>query len=228
MNISKESFEFIMGFYEAQAEKDYKKIYRDAHDKECNDYTFEKALCQWASDKAYRDVCRTISFKNTGENIEIQKNRMLKRIDVTNIIYDGIKQIDDYDKWHNEICNLIQQQYDGFVSHEDNNTLYIGQVQKWLNMTIKWLWIYNSVNPNDYFKTISDHKKDLHIPLDSFIIKYLKTEYGIDISPPEWSRINDYNEIYFEYQKQLRKKLGEQSPIEWELIHWKKALNYKK
>ncbi len=227
MNISKEAFEFVINFYEEEAKKDYKDLYRNAYNKDCDDYTFEKAICQWASDKAYRDVCRTISFKETRESVEIQKSRMQKRIKVTNIIYDRIKQIDDYDKWHKETCNIIQREYNDFISHKGVNTLYIGQVQKWLNMTIKWLWLYNITSPHDYFKTILDHKNDLHIPLDSFIIKYLKKEYDINIFSPEWSRINDYNK-YLEYQKRLRQKLTDLSPIEWELIHWKKALNYNK
>lgn len=227
MNISKEAFEFVMNFYEEEAKKDYEALYRNANNNDCNNYTLEKAICQWASDKAYRDVCRTISFKETGESVEIQKSRMQKRIKVTNIIYDRIKQIDNYDTWHEATCNLIKDEYNDFISHEGTTTLYIGQVQKWLNMTLKWLWLYDATNPHDYFKAISEHKNDLHIPLDSFIIKYLKKEYNINISAPEWSRIKNYTE-YFEYQKQLREKLTDISPIEWELIHWKKALNYKK
>ena len=227
MNISKEAFEFVMNFYEDEAEKDYKDLYRKTYNEECNNYTLEKAICQWASNKAYRDVCRTISFKETGESIENKKSRMQKRIEVTNIIYERIKQIDDYDKWHKETCDQIQNIYVNFISHKEISTLYIGQVQKWLNMTIKWLWLYNTTNPHDYFKAILDHKNDLHIPLDSFIIKYLKKEYGINISTPEWSRIKNYNK-YFEHQKLLRQNLTDLSPIEWELIHWKKALNYNK
>lgn len=228
MEITKDAFEFLIGFYEKDAKVDYKKIYRDAYGNECSDYSFEKSLCQWASNKAYRDVCRTIKFVNN-EGADIQKIRMRKRIEVTNIIYDKLKELStdiNYDTWHKETCEEIQEYYKDFVRYKDGvDTLYIGQVQKWLNMTIKWLWIYNRVYAIDFFKPILERESELHIPLDSFIIKYLKNEYKIQITSSEWSRINDYKNIYLEYQKQLRNKLQNEIPIEWELIHWKKALN---
>lgn len=228
MEITKEAFEFLIGFYKDDAEADYKKIYRDAYGNECNDYSFEKSLCQWASNKAYRDVCRTIKFADN-ESADIQKMRMQKRIEVTNIIYEKLSKFSaftTYDDWHKKTCIEIQKCYENFVCYKNSvNTLYVGQVQKWLNMTIKWLWIYNRVQPVEFFKPILQREKELHIPLDSFIIKYLKATYEIHITAPEWSRINDYENIYLEYQKQLRNKLQNEIPIEWELIHWKKALN---
>ena len=85
-----------------------------------------------------------------------------------------------------------------------------------------------------------------HIPLDSYIIRYIKREpkqkrmndfpesnglnnmYSIvGLSGSEWSKINDYKE-YLEYQKTIRKDLSKSKmlPLQWELEHWHKALIY--
>ena len=76
-------FEFVMGFYEAKAEEDFKELCRSTYGENHNkEYRFELALCQWASDKAYRDFCRTIKFKEP----DTDNARMKKRMEATGII----------------------------------------------------------------------------------------------------------------------------------------------
>ena len=222
-------FEFVMGFYEAKAEEDFnelcKNTYGKSHDKE---YRLELALCQWASDKAYRDFCRTIKFAEPDKNNARKKMRM----DVTEYICNAIGELTaatNYDIWHEGVCEKIENRYKGFINDakHGNKTLTVGQIQKWLNMTIKWLWMYNScVRKIEYFKGIIDHTANLHIPLDSFILAYIKKEYDLSLEKSSvWSQISEYN-VYLDYQTNFRDKLNcGESPIEWELVHWKEALN---
>lgn len=221
-------FEFVMGFYEAKAEEDFNELCRNTygHDKK---YRLELALCQWASDKAYRDFCRTIKFAEPDKN----NARMIKRMEVTEIICNAIGELTaatNYDIWHEGVCGKIQDKYDNFINDtkHGNKTLTVGQIQKWLNMTIKWLWMYNScVRKIEYFKGIIDHTAKLHIPLDSFILAYIKKEHDLSLEKSSvWSQISNYKNVYRKYQTEFRKKLnGTESPIEWELVHWKEALN---
>ena len=223
-------FEFVMGFYEAKAEEDFKELCRSTYGENHNkEYRFELALCQWASDKAYRDFCRTIKFKEP----DTDNARMKKRMEATGIICEKIRELTadtDYDKWHEDVCEEIQKEYKNFINDtkHGNDTLTVGQIQKWLNMTIKWLWMYNSCVKNiEYFKGIIDHTKDLHIPLDSYILAYIKKELGLGLEESSaWSQISKYDDVYLKYQTEFKTKLTSgESPIEWELVHWKEALN---
>lgn len=223
-------FEFVMGFYQEKAEEDFnelcRKTYGKNHEKK---YSLELALCQWASDKAYRDVCRTITFANPDKD----KERMKRRMKVTEIICSSIAELctdTNYDEWHENVCKEIEKIYTGFINDtkHEHTTLTVGQTQKWLNMTIKWLWLYNScITEINYFQGIMSHTNNLHIPLDSFILAYIKKEYELDLNEISvWSQISKYKDVYLEYQIDFRKKLtNSKSPIEWELINWKNALN---
>ncbi len=222
-------FEFVMGFYEAKAEEDFNELCRNTYGKNHNkEYRLELALCQWASDKAYRDFCRTIKFAEPDKN----NARMKMRMEVTKIICNAIGDLTaaiDYDKWHEGVYEEIKNRYKGFINDtkHGNDTLTVGQIQKWLNMTIKWLWMYNScVQKIEYFKGIIDHTAKLHIPLDSYILAYIKKELDLDLKESSvWSQISEYN-VYRNYQTDFRDKLNSgESPIEWELVHWKEALN---
>lgn len=65
----------------------------------------------------------------------------------------------------------------------------IGQAQKWVNMTLKYLWLLDALPDNI-------DKKDLHVPIDSYIIKIayrkkgnIQICFGIRKKPKElWSK----------------------------------------
>ena len=227
---SLEILEFVMGFYQKKSEEDFNELCRKTYGKNHNiKYSPELSLCQWASDKAYRDVCRTITFSDADKD----HARMKKRMDATKIICDrigGLNLDTNYDQWHQELCEKIDELYDGFIDNKKLNirTLSVGQIQKWINMTMKWLWIYTStVDSPEYFQGISAQTDKLHIPLDSYILAYIKENHSLQLSQSStWSQITDYEKVYRKYQENFHNILGEtQSPIEWELANWKNALN---
>lgn len=240
----------------------------------------------WASKKAYLDMNRTMTFRESDrgktekEKRAIQEKRNNYRDKVTNIISDRIKEkseganiisdridqlketFDDFDTWHKGTCNKIIDYYrktlddgqpilvrrKGKERSVEGTTLSVGQAQKWLNMTLKYLWLLDRLNllegvSSSFFRT---YQSCFHIPLDSYIIRYVKREpkqkrvndfpefNGLDdiysivgLSGSEWSKINDYKE-YLEYQKAIRKGFTKSKmiPLQWELEHWHKAVVY--
>ncbi len=105
-------------------------------------------------------------------------------------------------------------------------SMSIGQAQKWLNMSIKYMRMMSVLN-----KSIDS--EDIHVPVDNYVIDAVKKNgkiselfdvegLGIEISfNGAWSRINDYNK-YLELQNKIRKKLEERKyiPIDWEAEAW--------
>lgn len=111
-------------------------------------------------------------------------------------------------------------------------------------MTLKYLWLLNRVGLLDgkYSEIINKYEKQFHVPLDSYILRYvakienrrqslpdneLKNIITMQVlSGSEWSKIDNYD-TYKQYQEELREAIINNSyPLEWELEHWHKALKY--
>ena len=174
-----------------------------------------------ASTKAYLDLCRTIKFVNS--NNQEERAQVRKVVDlmleekIKALANHGMVSQESYDAWHKEFCNEIVKQYDKICG----NQFCIGQAQKWINMTIKYLYLIN----NECVKTISDFA---HVPLDNYVFDAAKDSLCLTSAPPiPWSKITDYN-IYLDYQKELRNAikadkdvtLATNSPLQWELVYW--------
>lgn len=118
-------------------------------------------------------------------------------------------------------------------------------------MTLKYLWLLDrlelidDVNISSFIRT---HAKSFHVPLDSYILRYVAKQdkskndtfdssnnneleedftFYWELFSSAWSHIGiDKADDYYEYQKKLAKAVANTSPLEWELIHWHKALKY--
>lgn len=221
LNISKAAIEFWTGF---------------------NDYTDDtkaKALCYWAGKKAYLDMNRTLTFNKEKAKELTDSKRKDIRNGAIKIMYSAFKNIgNEYNKWHEALCTSIINHYceNNYLTKRNNKKsegkpMSIGQAQKWINMTIKYIWLVYSVSSDnlDYYKELMNKKDDFHIPLDSIILKYIHDEHIVDydlIKNYTWSQIDDYTE-YSEYQQAIRDKIN-YNPLEWELVHWIKAVNKNK
>ena len=89
------------------------------------------------------------------------------RWNASNVIKEAIVTIDKpYDTWHNDTCNNIISQY-------PENVLSYGQAQKWLNMTVKYVYVLKLLGKfENQYKYISDeHVSEFHVPLDSYILE---------------------------------------------------------
>lgn len=186
------------------------------------------------SDFAYRDMCRTIRFhKKYDEDAEIKWN--LRR-NVTALIKTQVeawlqippKDQDEFNGQHQKLCEKIIVIYQGITDQmEKDQSLFFGQAQKWVNMTLKNLYVYSKSNETDMsFDEILPY---LHIPLDNVIMDIASDKkkcyidpsdqkYGVSKPQTAWSRM-DASE-YQAYQKELKAKIGAPIPLLWELTHW--------
>ena len=174
-----------------------------------------------AAHKAYADMARrTLRIK------EDSKERKVLKEQATKILRQAVEKLkkdsSDFPKWHEKSCNALIACYGGQLSY--------GQAQKWLNMLLKYLYVYDV---KGYETLFSQEEKitDLDMPVDSKVIDALRRKYNVKRPTAGWS-VWDRN-TYRAYQAAARSALqknasdiensDEQIPFYWELIHWSDA-----
>lgn len=171
-----------------------------------------------ASSRAYRDMNRTIRFYGVADevrwNLRNQVNQVLRE-QVAWLTPQNIRSASDFDGWHQEVCSQIKRIYVA-----QGITLTYGQAQKWVNMTIKYLYM---LEVND-FAGIFQY---LHVPLDNYIFDIAHDALGIARPKQAWSRWDSYQDQYLQYQYLLRAKLGSQAPLRWEFRNWRTPEKWK-
>lgn len=161
---------------------------------------------------------------------EYKNERNAKIFDVCKKLIESIEKCPgknaDFDSWHKSVCQQIESTMNNKKLELLKEKFTFGQAQKWVNMTLKYLWLLDMLP-----KGIS--AEDLHVPIDSFILKALKDDGISDISDKDgtykykeeaWSRLTTDN--YDTIQKEIRKvakKKENNTPIEWESTAWIKV-----
>ena len=157
-----------------------------------------------ASRSAYTDMCRTIRF-NGKNGDELRKT-------VDGLLEDRIPDLvavngsEEFTKWHHSICDEIVSLYEA-----EGIEFYVGQAQKWVNMTLKYLYV---LVPD----VVEPFYRFLHIPLDNYIMDIAKKQYGIPSLTCAWSRISNYQD-YLDYEEMLMEVIDE-VPLDWEFRKW--------
>lgn len=170
-----------------------------------------------ASSRAYRDLCRTIDFPKGKfkKDKEYDAFKLGLREKVTKTFKEKIESLikkkdmnqEIFNEWHNEVCEQIIKIY----GNEGINLTY-GHAQKWINMTIKYLYCLQY----DDFKKVFPY---LHVPVDKYIIERAYKEFKIKKPKATWS--NFVKEEYINYQNELIKKIGKGTdPLRWEFSAW--------
>lgn len=164
-----------------------------------------------ASNRAYRDMNRTIRFQGliTDKRLQLKKQ-------VTGELDKGIQKIASqqsidqklFDAWHRKMCDRIIKIY-----LKENVILSYGQTQKWINMTLKYLYILGDKSTDKLFSFC-------HIPIDNYIFEIAKKKFDIPKPKTAWSRWTDYSKQYMNYQKQLRQAITDIAPLRWEFKAW--------
>ena len=167
--------------------------------------------------RAYRDFNRTLPLKKAGVN-DANKRKYLRehatgiiRDSVTKLLCSKCKTQDDFDKWHEETTEKIRSWY---ISKGVEFTY--GHAQKWLNMTLKYLYILHACD----FKKLSDF---FHAPVDNYILDAAEADFDIKRPCKAWSNWDEGYNSYLTYQKKLREKMQEQSLFRWEFQAWNNA-----
>lgn len=116
----------------------------------------------------------------------------------------------DFNEWHEYVISQIERKYDPKV-------LSYGQAQKWLNMTIKYLFVlgkvigYKDARLDNFVNFLSKTSPDDYfVPVDSYVLKGA----GIDKECSSWSTANqdDYERI--------KSHLVRDKDFLWELKCW--------
>lgn len=181
-----------------------------------------------AINNAYRDLQRTISYKElerTSDEVATFKNDCREIIGSALDELLKINALDKslFDKWHEKLCIELKEQ---------NIKLTIGQIQKWVNMTLKNLCVLEEFG-FDRLDGFQDKSKFFHVPIDTYVIENVKNDENLNIDIKKEIRANSFSKTdawskwtkydsYKKIQDEFRKQLSYTTPFEWELTSWKR------
>jgi hypothetical protein len=171
-----------------------------------------KDLIESSIDKAYLDFSRTlhgITKLKTIESWSLIKNTV--RSIVNQAIEKDFFSQEEFDEWHKRSCDDLIN----YCKKTINFTMFYGQAQKWINMSLKYLFALG----NERVAGVERNYKYFHIPIDRIIQEMLKSD--ITSFPISWSRIDCY-EDYLDYQKKIRMKFIDRIPLEVEFLLFNK------
>jgi hypothetical protein len=159
-----------------------------------------------AVDRAYRDFNRTmhgLGIVQTNESYNTLRHFVSNIVSETlNVTFDQLT----FDSWHLKKCDELKAEFIRVL----NYGITYGQAQKWINMTLKYMF---AIGPN-IINGIDRNYSLFHIPLDNIIQDKLLV-HNIDRIPTRWSRIDNY-QIYFQYQIRVRSLFPGQIPLDVE------------
>jgi hypothetical protein len=165
-------------------------------------------------DRAYLDFNRTLhNLQKCPRAIERRgeaRNWLAAKI---NALSDasGIVSQENFDKWHRDTCACLISTF-----QEVNFPFYAGQAQKWINMTLKYVFSFGE----DRLSGFAALYELCHAPIDQIVIDRLaRVRRDFPKSSKPWSRI-DYGE-YIECQQWIRNNF-EIPPLDVEFRAWQK------
>ena len=121
--------------------------------------------------RAYRDLARTLRYKYSSSELakkdpdvaKFKKDRdsWVKEIceELINSI-EGFPKDGDFNQWHKDKCGELIKKTKGKDLFKEGHSFTWGHAQKWLNMTLKYLWLMDLL-PEEI------SPRSLHVPIDS-------------------------------------------------------------
>jgi len=171
--------------------------------------------------KAYFNFCRTMKYKDEkiSENVKEEclcKTKKLIRAEVTDMLALNLN-IQKYDEWHEKLCTSLEKTFTAY-----HIGFCVGKSQKWVNMTIKYLF---ALDDNDKFK-MGNKLSNFHVPIDRIVINLAENKLGIKRPNTAWSKIEKYS-TYLRYQNNVRDVLQAKDfvPLKWEFYAWHEQSN---
>lgn len=154
---------------------------------------------------AYRDFCRTmhgIMGNDLNEAMRSEASDIIRRM-IGKVLKASFTQA-EFDKLHSSACKAVKKVY------SDNRTsFFIGQAQKWINMSLKYVYLLYLADLLDINKTgiemLKQNYRHFHLPIDNIVLQHqtVKRFYSEHIGNTAWSRIDDYPK-YLAFQKNLQ------------------------
>jgi hypothetical protein len=120
-----------------------------------------------------------------------------------------------FDEWHRRQCqDLIAAYREAGYNDEIVRRLHVGQVQKWLNMALKYVFALGPERaPN-----LGPLYPFAHVPFDRIILAHL-ARFGFAPLGCPWSRLDDY-EVYLDRQRWIRSHFAPLPPLDVEFHLW--------
>jgi len=155
--------------------------------------------------RAYLDVSRTLHGIGTVRGFDELRKEVGDKIQksVAQLLEDNpIADQSAFDLWHEQLCKSLMDLY----AKRGYRAFTVGQAQKWVNMTLKYIICLGSVG---VVPRIDRDRLFLvaHAPLDNLFLEALKERqkgYPDEGELRPWSRIKRYD-IYLKFQEWLRK-----------------------
>lgn len=194
----------------------------------------EDELLEAAVRRAYRDASsRVLSIGDNDKENDAKET-------ATGIIITKIGNLptEDYNAWFYGLCTQLQGKF-------GDSSFHFGHAQKWVNMTMKYLYIIKNIfsqyGKKVFLQLTDDLERQLHIPVDSYIMwaatrkKEQTTPFGLGIKLPSSKKIGEKVELssyssakawskweqsdYETFRAQIAGKISE-SPLDWEGPAW--------
>lgn len=158
---------------------------------EYRDYCIKMVIIKAYDDATGQGAYNTLFSKNIpeGDLSNLKKSSNTAKEKSANYIFKEIKEFDssvNYDEWHNTVCGKLVENYEA-VKHQKTGFFTYGNAQKWINMTVKYLWLLGWLPDG-----VSE--KDLHVPVDSYIIDALWEYENVDLPLVKGNRKGSYSQ----------------------------------
>lgn len=203
--------------------------------------------------RAYLDTCRRINFPLPAAQKKDEAKGQYFYEHTVDVLRKRIEQLSeqDYDQWHKETCEAVIKMGcadDIRNFYQESIVLTYGHAQKWVNMTMKYLYLLEQLLEKGY---VSCNWSKLHVPIDSFImesiykdielpgrehgrsfdkVKKLKfdTAQSDDLLP--WSKWEQkgYEGVYQKIRSHAQKGDENICPLVWENSAWIKVAKSRK
>jgi hypothetical protein len=171
-----------------------------------------KDLLAGCIQRAYRDFNRTLHGIGDFSHADEVKNKAVSLLteSLRKLQLAPEEQVSSlvFDQWHRTTCDDLCSLYEnaGFY-------LYIGQAQKWVNMTLKYIFSVGEERISGFGFVYPF----CHVPFDSILLSRLE-RFGFPLIDCAWSRLDDYSE-YMSRQKWIRQHFTI-APLDVEFLLW--------
>lgn len=168
----------------------------------------KEAIIEAVIKKAYDDATLQGAYntKITSDDLKDQSRKARKK--GIRIIKDNLNKLfyiefKEYDDWHIQICKSLLINYNKafkkIIPDEPQMLFSYGNAQKWVNMTIKYLYILNTIfemsGKDRLFSKVDDMARNLHVPVDRYIIRAVWSYSDVELpTKPKAVRTNRYKD----------------------------------
>lgn len=173
----------------------------------------DQDLLKVCINRAYRDFNRTMhgfgKFEKAGQLYDEAVIFLKESLDsLKSLASMNSMTAEIFDNWHKTTCEKIISLFDEKGFH-----LFVGQAQKWVNMTLKYIFTIGEQRIEGF----SFAYPFCHVPLDNILLEQLK-RYDFPALKCAWSRHDNYDE-YLQRQNWFRQKFT-LAPMDVEFMLW--------